>query len=90
MLTPRQRQFLYAQTGWMLATIALLSTIGQLRLQYVFVSSFVGFALLVALTAPVHAVPRWRSRLRWPLVVGSLVFGTLVVVQTVLKFFGLV
>ena len=88
MPTARQRQFLFAQTGWMLATIALLSTVGRLRLEYVFVSSFVGFVVLLALTAPVHATPRWRSRLRWPLVVGTLVFGFLILLQTALKFIG--
>jgi hypothetical protein len=86
MPTPRQRQFLFAQTVWILVSAALLSTVGRLRLEYVFVSSFVGFVVLLALTAPVHARPRWRSRLRWPLVVGSLVFCALVILETVAKF----
>jgi hypothetical protein len=76
--------FLFAQVRQTLATIALLSTVD--RLEYVFVSSFAAFAVLVALTSPVHATPRWRSRLRAPLVAGTLVFAICVLLRTVLKF----
>lgn len=88
MTTPRQRRFLLAQTGWTLGGIALLATAGRLTAEYVFVVAFVGFVLVTALTVPVYAVVDWRDRLRWPLLVGALVFTALVVLRTVEKFIG--
>jgi len=88
MTTPRQRQFLFAQVGWILGGIALLATLGALTLEYVFVVGFVGLVLVTALTAPVHATVRWRTRLRWPLLLGGLAFTVLVVLRTVEKVIG--
>lgn len=88
MPTPRQRQFLFAQTGWMLASIAVLATVGALTAEYVFVLSFVGLVVVTALTAPVRATVSWRGRLRWPLVVGALVFLVFAAVRTVEKLLG--
>lgn len=88
MATAGQRQFLYAQAGWTAACIALLAWVGSLSFELVFVGSFLGFAVLTALTAPVHARPAWRSRLRWPLVAGTLVFLVLVGMRTLEKFVG--
>ena len=88
MTTPRQRQFLFAQVGWLLGGIALLATFGALTLEYVFVVGFVGLVLVTALTAPVHANVRWRGRLRWPLLLGGLAFTVLVVLRTVEKVIG--
>ncbi|MDS0261396.1 hypothetical protein NDI56_18500 [Haloarcula sp. S1CR25-12] len=86
MTTARQRRFLYAQTGWTLGSVGLLATAGALTLEFVFVSAFFGLALLTALTAPVHATPAWRSRLRWPLVAGTVVFAVVVGLRTLEKF----
>jgi len=83
-----QRQFLFAQTGLTVAWIALLSAVGSLSLELVFVGAFIGFALITALTAPVQARPAWRSRLRWPLVAGTLVFLGIVGIRTFEKFVG--
>lgn len=88
MATARQRRFLYAQSGWTLACIAILASVGSLSLELVFVGSFLGFALVTALTAPVHARPAWRSRLRWPLVAGTVVFLVIVGIRTLEKFIG--
>jgi len=88
MATARQRRFLYAQTGWTLGVVALLATVGALSLELVFVGAFLGFALVTALTTPVHARPAWRSRLRWPLVAGTVVFLGVVGLRTLEKFVG--
>ncbi|WP_284033486.1 hypothetical protein [Halobaculum lipolyticum] len=66
MTTPRQRQFLSLQAGWMLLAIALLASAGRLTGELVFVASFVGLVVVTALTEPVHATVDWRGRLRWP------------------------
>lgn len=86
MPTPRQRRFLYAQTGWMALAIAVLTTAGALTLEHVFVVSFVGLVVLTALTTPVHVRPRWRGRLRWPLLAGTVVFLLFVGLRTLEKF----
>jgi hypothetical protein len=88
MTTPRQRQFLLGQAGWMLLGIALLASAGRLTVELVFVVSFVGLVVVTALTAPVHAAVEWRTRLRWPLLVGALVFAVFVGLRTVEKFVG--
>ncbi len=88
MTTPRQRQFLSLQAGWMLLAIALLASAGRLTGELVFVASFVGLVVVTALTEPVHATVDWRGRLRWPLAVGALVFAAFVAVRTFEKFVG--
>lgn len=88
MTTPRQRQFLFRQAVWMVLGIALLASIGRLTGELVFVVSFVGLVVVTALTAPIHATVRWRTRLRWPLLAGALVFTVFVGLRTVEKFVG--
>jgi hypothetical protein len=88
MPTPRQRQFLGAQAGWMVLGIALLASVGRLSAELVFVVSFVGLVVVTGLTAPVHATVGWRRRLRWPLLLGALVFLGFVGVRTVEKLVG--
>ncbi|MDZ7745924.1 MAG: hypothetical protein U5K28_05190 [Halobacteriales archaeon] len=41
-----------------------------------------------ALTSPVHVAVEWRRRLRWPLLIGAVVFVLLVGGRTVEKFIG--
>lgn len=88
MPTPRQQQFLFRQAGWMLLGTALLATVGRLTAELVFVVSFVGLVVVTALTAPLHATVDWRVRLRWPLLVGGVVFIVFVGVRTIEKFVG--
>jgi len=86
MTTARQRQFLFGQTGWTLAGVGILASVGRLTVEYAFILSFVGLAVVTALTAPIHATVDWRARLRWPLIAGTLVFLVLVGVRTFEKF----
>jgi hypothetical protein len=86
MTTARQRQFLFGQVSWMLGGTAILASLGSLTLEYAFVVSFVGLVVVTALTAPVHVTVGWRKRLRWPLLVGTLVFAVLVGIRTLEKF----
>jgi hypothetical protein len=88
MTTPRQRQFLLRQAGWMLVGIALLASVGRLTGESVFVVAFVGLVVVTALTAPVSATVEWRERLRWPLLVGAVVFAVLVGIRTLEKLVG--
>ncbi|WP_336338310.1 hypothetical protein [Haloarcula brevis] len=88
MTTPRQRQFLLYQAAWTLAGIALLASAGRLTVEVAFVVAFVGLVVVTALTAPIHATVGWRTRLRWPLLVGAAVFAVFVGLRTVEKFLG--
>lgn len=79
MPTRRRRRFIHGQTAWMLATIVLLAALGALSLELLFVVSLIGFLVVIELTAPVNVTPRWRSRLKWLVAAGLLVFGAIVV-----------
>lgn len=79
MATRRRHRFIYAQTAWMLATIIGLALLGSLSLELFFVVSLIGFLVVVELTAPFSVTPKWRSRLRWIILVGLVVFGYVVV-----------
>ncbi|EMA58873.1 hypothetical protein [Halorubrum lipolyticum] len=86
MTTARQRQFLFGQIGWMLGGVGILASVGSLTLEYAFILSFVGLVVITALTAPIHTTVEWRTRLRWPLLVGTIVFAVLVALRTFGKF----
>jgi hypothetical protein len=63
----------------MLASILALSLLGSLSYELFFVVSLIGFLVVVELTAPFNVTPRWRSRLKWIIAIGLLVFGYIVV-----------
>lgn len=79
MATRRRQRFIYGQTAWMLATLVCLSLLGTLSLELFFVVSLIGFLVVVELTAPFAVTPRWRTRLRWVILLGLLGFGYVVV-----------
>jgi hypothetical protein len=79
MATQRRQRFVHGQAAWMLSALVLLAAMGALSLELFFVVSFIGFLVLVELTAPFQVTPRWRSRLKWLILLGLVVFGVLVV-----------
>jgi dolichyl-phosphate-mannose--protein O-mannosyl transferase len=79
MATRRRQRFVRAQMAWMLASILALSLLGSLSYELFFVVSLIGFLVVVELTAPFNVTPRWRSRLKWIIAIGLLVFGYIVV-----------
>lgn len=79
MATTRRQRFANGQIAWMLASVLGLAVIGALRFELFIIISLVGFMLLTVATAPVNLTPRWRARLKWPILVGFLVFVYLVV-----------
>jgi hypothetical protein len=79
MVTTRRRRFANSQIAWMLASILGLTLIGALTFELFVVVSLIGFMLLTIATAPVNLTPRWRARLKWPIVVGFLIFIYLVI-----------
>ncbi|WP_458207716.1 hypothetical protein [Haladaptatus sp. NG-SE-30] len=73
MTTRGQARFVRAQVVWMLAVAYTLALLGALSMQLFFAASFLGFLVLVELTAPVNVAPRWRRRLKWVLLLGVVV-----------------
>lgn len=78
MTTRRRQRFIHAQLAWMLATVLLLVILDSLSLDIFFVVSLIGFFVVIELTAPFAVTPRWRSRLKWLVLLGFAVFVSLV------------
>lgn len=74
MPTRRRHRFLALQVGWMLGVVILLSLLRSLTLTFFAIGSVVGFLALTAFTASPVVRPRWRSRLKWPALVGIVLF----------------
>lgn len=79
MPTHRRRQFIHGQTAWMLASVLMLVLLDTLTIELFFVLSLIGFLIVTELTAPFAVTPRWRSRLRWVIILGLIVFSVIVV-----------
>lgn len=79
MATGRRERFVRLLVTWMLSVVLLLSLLDALSLELVFVGSFVGLLVVAEYTAPFSVTPRWRTRLRVVIVVGLVVFVSIVV-----------
>ena len=79
MATTRRQRFANGQIALMLVTVIVLAAVGALTFELFVVISLIGFMLLTVATAPVNLTPRWRARLKWPILVGVLVFIYLVI-----------
>jgi hypothetical protein len=79
MATHRRMRFIYGQIAWMVAVVLALTLLGSLSYELFFVLSLIGFLIVTELTAPFNITPRWRSRLKWLILAGLLVFAYIVV-----------
>jgi hypothetical protein len=79
MATHRRMRFIYGQLAWMVAVVLALALLGSLSYELFFVLSLIGFLIVTELTAPFNITPRWRSRLKWLILAGLLVFAYIVV-----------
>lgn len=79
MATTRRQRFVNGQIAWMLASVLGLAVIDALSFELFVLLSLVGFMLLTLLTAPVNLSPRWRARLKWPILVGFAAFAYFVI-----------
>jgi hypothetical protein len=84
MATRRRQRFVQGQAAWMLVALVVLAVLGALSLELYFLVSLVGFLVVVELTSPINVTPQWRSRLKWIVLLGLLLFGY-VVVQRILR-----
>lgn len=76
--TQRRLRFIYGQAGWMLASLFVLTLLGSLTLELLFVISFIGLLVLTELTAPFTITSAWRQRLKWLIGIALLVFVAIV------------
>ena len=79
MPTHRRRRFIHGQTAWMLLSVFALALLDTLTLELFFVLSLIGFLIVTELTAPFNVTPEWRTRLKWIIGFGLVVFGYIVV-----------
>ena len=75
----QRRRFIHAHLAWVLVTIVLLTALDALSLELVFVLSLIGLLVVTELTAPINVTPRWRSRLKWIIGGGLVIFGAIVI-----------
>ena len=79
MATRRRVRFVNATVAWLLGSVLVLTLLESLTLELFFVVSLIGFLVVTELTAPFNLTPRWRSRLKWLILVGLAVFAYIVV-----------
>ena len=78
-MTSRRRRFIHGLLAWLLGSMVLLAALGSLSLELFFVISLIGLLIVVELTAPLNVTPVWRTRLKWPIAAGLVVFAVIVV-----------
>lgn len=79
MTTVRRERFVRATVAWMLAAALALTLLDSLTYELFFVVSLIGFLVVTELTAPFSVTPEWRSRLKWLIGLGLVVFAYVVV-----------
>ena len=75
----RRKRFVGTYVVLALAILVVLELFGAPTPETFFVGAFVGYLLLVELTASSYLRPRWREPLRWPALLGYVVVGLLAV-----------
>ncbi|MDS0261459.1 hypothetical protein NDI56_18820 [Haloarcula sp. S1CR25-12] len=78
MPTRRRQQLIIGQLAWMLGALLLLVLLRSFSHELFFVLSFIGFLVVVELTASFAVRPVWRRRLRWIIAAGLVVFAVIV------------
>lgn len=79
MTTWRRQRFVSATLAWCLGSALVLALLGSLEYELFFVTALIGFLVVVELTAPLNLTPTWRSRLKWLIGLGLVVFAYVVV-----------
>ena len=77
--TTRRLRFVRAQMAWMVGVILVLAALVAFSYELFFVLSLIGLLIVTELTAPVNVTPQWRSRLKWPIAIGLVIFAVIVV-----------
>ncbi|ACV11268.1 conserved hypothetical protein [Halorhabdus utahensis DSM 12940] len=65
--------------AWALSALLVLVVLQSLSYELYFVLTLIGVLVVTELTAPFNLTPRWRSRLKWVILAGLVVFAYVVV-----------
>lgn len=76
--TVRRHRYINGVMAWCLGSLLVLVLLGSFSFELFFVISLIGLLIVTELTAPVTITPAWRRRLRWPLLLGLVIFGLIV------------
>lgn len=79
MVVTKRRRFVHLHLAWMLSAALVLALLDSLTYELFFVTSLIGFLLVVELTAPFRVTPAWRRRLKWITLLGLAGFAYVVV-----------
>lgn len=79
MATARRQRFVRANVAWLLGSTLVLVVLDALSIELFFVIGLIGFLIVTELTAPFNVTPTWRTRLKWLIGLGLLVFGYIVI-----------
>ena len=78
-------RFVHGQTAVMVGAAILLAAVGAFSLELFIVLSWLGFLFVMLVTAPMSAKPGWRTRLRWPILIGVLLFGAIIARRLIMR-----
>lgn len=78
MATVRRMRFVHGVTAWLLGTLLVLVLLDAFSYELMFVIGLIGLLIVTELTAPVLVRPQWRRRLKWPILLGLIVFAYIV------------
>jgi len=77
--TRRRQQYVVGVLAWALSALLVLVVLQSLSYELYFVLTLIGVLVVTELTAPFNLTPRWRSRLKWVILAGLVVFAYVVV-----------
>ncbi|MGA9141418.1 MAG: hypothetical protein WBZ29_14420 [Methanocella sp.] len=78
MITKGQRMVLIFG-GWVFLVLQIMALFQSINLEYYFMLCLTGLFIIVELSGPYIAKPRWRARIDATLAIGALIFGALVI-----------
>ncbi|MFC6954599.1 hypothetical protein [Halorubellus litoreus] len=79
MTTRRRQRFVAGTMAWALGSALVLALVDALAYELFFVTTLIGFLVVVELTAPLNVTPTWRARLKWLIGLGLVAFAYVVV-----------
>ncbi|MFC4542218.1 hypothetical protein ACFO5R_09790 [Halosolutus amylolyticus] len=74
MATRLRMWFAWGVLAWLVATVLVLSILGSFSYGLFFTFALIGLLVVTELTAPLSVTPRWRTHIRWLIVLGFVGF----------------
>jgi hypothetical protein len=77
----RRLRFVRVQIAGMLVSVLALALLDALSLDAFFICSLLVLLVATELTDPLATTPNWRTRVRWAILIGLVVFGYVIAQQ---------